>query len=294
MSTLALGGLLCLAALLYHQSLERIAAQERRILELQQQLAKAATDLQQSERQNKAKEADLQHSERLNKTKDADLLSLGAEYHQVNSANAAKIVSLRSKLDVHIQLARAANARRLPKLPPELRNTIYEMLVVDFLPYARIRAGGTLDRPALSAVCHQLREEVLAFDSFIIAQARTITAEVHNFDFSHVISFIHGLTWEQIYDIQVNQSLSIRLTIDKNAAAAQEDLKRWLHFCDDETVARPRHGQMYYFSGRSQRDMCFPLGDMRRSWDGEADEEVRMILQAWRAAGGVDVPGWEW
>ena len=292
MSVLALGALVCLAAFLYDQSQKTVAAQERRIFELQQQLAKAVTDLQRSERQNKAKEVELQHSERLNKAKDADLLSLDAEYQQVNSTNAAKIVSLRSKLDVHIHSARVANARSLPKLPAELRNTIYEMLVVDFLPYARIRAGGTLDRPALSAVCHQLREEVLAFDSFIIAQARTITVKVHNFDFSDVISFIRGLTSEQIYNIQVNMSLSIRLTIDKNAAAAHKSLKRWLHFCDDEKVARPKHGQMYYFSGRTQRDMCFPLGDMRQTWNREADVEVRMILQAWKAAGGVGALVW--
>ena len=91
----------------------------------------------------------------------------------------------------------------LLKLPAELRNTIYEMLAWDTVTVRVGSRGSIIDQTPLLATCHHIRNEaLLTLERCSLLAARSITAEVHNFDFSHILTFIESTSGSYVHAMQ--------------------------------------------------------------------------------------------
>lgn len=154
----------------------------------------------------------------------------------------------------------------LLKLPAELRNTIYH-LVLDNVTTLEIGHGGCLDhRPALLCVNRQMRDEASPIFTHIACLAASeITARVHNFEFSAITAFISTLSQEQIRALDKRRSLRIQLTMDDTFETGKDALACWLRIAGLTLGSKTTSG-VYEFKGAVS---ALPL-----SWDTDFQETV--------------------
>ncbi|KAK5124683.1 hypothetical protein LTR85_001396 [Meristemomyces frigidus] len=121
----------------------------------------------------------------------------------------------------------------LLKLPAELRNDIYERLAWLTETIKIGSAGCIAAETALLAICHQIRDEALPVIRHIaLLSASTIRADVHNFDFAHVIEFIASLGHGQIHAIEGKRFRRISISMDELYKKRQSGLMDWLSHCN--------------------------------------------------------------
>ena len=80
---------------------------------------------------------------------------------------------------------------RLLELPAELRNTIYAYAAEGRTAYLKKGQRQLTDNSPLLATNHQLREE---YTVILLLYAKTIKAEVIDFDFRHIVTFLNNLS----------------------------------------------------------------------------------------------------
>ena len=178
-------------------------------------------------------------------------------------------------------LMRAKSQKGLFKLPPELRNRIYEMVIWE-TGKVDIRDGRIKPEPTLTQTCRQIRTESLPiFEYQAPMLARTIAFRVNDFDFFEVMIFVHGLSKEQVRAVETKDNLVIYLSLSKRWKDNYAALDRWLAFCG-LVLERPLAKNPYHFAkGRSELQF-FGLCPTNRVNEG-VREEAEKICQAWEA-----------
>ena len=115
----------------------------------------------------------------------------------------------------------------LQRLPPELRNEIYQLVISPGTSV--ILEDGKLIRPELSllGVCRELRKECLPIIRHFLEQADKIEVQVTDFNFDKLIPCLNRLPTSDTEDIETVLEITLRFTdpsITLNIAA----LVRWL------------------------------------------------------------------
>jgi len=122
----------------------------------------------------------------------------------------------------------------LLKLPAEMRNYIYELAAHNTDPVSVGSRGNISIEAPILATCHRVRTEALPlFRHCTLASACIIDVSVHNFDFSHVLTFIECMSADQLRAMH-NKTLSIKMTMTEDYSASEKagkNLTRWLHAC---------------------------------------------------------------
>ncbi|KAK4546886.1 hypothetical protein LTR36_001618 [Oleoguttula mirabilis] len=140
----------------------------------------------------------------------------------------------------------------LLELPAETRNRIYECVawnteIITAAPEGRI----TSPTAALLATCSQIHNEAASIIRHIAPlAASTITAAVHNLDFSHLIDVIESLPKSPSPPIEASRTVSIKVTVDKDCGDGTKRLEDWFSCCGDTTRAGLDFSTDYqYFEG---------------------------------------------
>ena len=138
------------------------------------------------------------------------------------------------------------------ELPAEIRNIVYED-VVDGLPegYLSYRTRSILSsRSALPRVSRQVREE---FQAVLYLRASRIIAEVKNFDFRHIVTFLNRLSDKEAATLlapsATTRHMTIRLEFSKkppfDIMAGIPLLNRWVNRMDHPTKRGTNIGTTY-------------------------------------------------
>ncbi|KAK3634364.1 hypothetical protein LTR56_007349 [Elasticomyces elasticus] len=142
-------------------------------------------------------------------------------------------------------MAQPSDTPSLMTIAPELRNAICELYLLNEIKEVHItKSGAIVDQPGLLAVCRQLRAESLpVFQDLAPKFAKSIIIEVHNFDFTGLISFINALDTEQAKAVHKNRNLLFTLGLDQEQVLdidqAVDGLLVWKAHCDARSLGPP-------------------------------------------------------
>ncbi|KAK5687452.1 hypothetical protein LTS10_001590 [Elasticomyces elasticus] len=161
-------------------------------------------------------------------------ISGGRDSTKITKAPKKRVVTKRTY--VPVPNATTNNRSPLLNLPPELRNQIFEYSAQEssavLIHYAR---GRLISNSPLMGVNRQVRNE---YTSALYLNAPLITAQILNFDFAHIVTFLNRLSDHELTALPSQQVPSERQILAKlhiDGPALTERLDRWLNRCEHPT-----------------------------------------------------------
>ncbi|TKA64810.1 hypothetical protein B0A55_10549 [Friedmanniomyces simplex] len=138
-------------------------------------------------------------------------------------------------------------------LPAELHNSIYEYSALHYSAVLRPKARGRLlTNTPLTRVSHQIRAEYAAI---LFLAAPTITAHIHDLDFSHLVTFLNQLSDRELnalpsLTVPTARQILAELHITRNDSPGTDALHSWLLRCEHPTKKGTNIKMSYVVHGR--------------------------------------------
>ncbi|KAK5683664.1 hypothetical protein LTS10_005198 [Elasticomyces elasticus] len=166
-------------------------------------------------------------------------------------------------------------------IAPELRNSIYELVLLA-VQTVRIGAGGRLtNQPGLLATCRQVRGEALPIFTYLAPMVALCKVNVHNLDFTQLIAFADGLDAELRKAIRREGRVRVMLSLDEDFSvdlrpAAEANLRIWLQYCGDNELFWHRHAANYDCT-RAHLDGVWWIEELREQYLVDNQDGLRPV-----------------
>ncbi|KAK5739564.1 hypothetical protein LTR17_005253 [Elasticomyces elasticus] len=161
--------------------------------------------------------------------------------------------------------------RLTTSLAAELRSSICELVILDERQTARVGPNGNLiKKPALLAVCHQLRQETLpVYLDLAPGNAECMSVNITNFDFAPVITYLDTLSSEQRGAVAEKHNLRIVIKLTQDCErAGWPGVRRWITYHVDNLAG-------FDLTGTTTENNAYAwVVDYSYTWTGQALERA--------------------